>query len=405
MKQTGINMEMVKKKNRASILNFINQSGPISRKDIANALGLTPAAVTQICADLIMGGLLMETGTVVSENRAGRKKVLVDINYEFKAVFGINIESERTVIALTNLNGEAKLIRALPTEKKREPKSFLLMVADCCMQMLKDAHLTLDAVAGIGVGITGIVNHEEGISVHAYGIWQEEVPIREILNAYFKVPVVVENNVIAFSLAELLYGVGKEKDNLLFVKWGPGVGSAIIADKKVYEGRKGKAAELGHFIVDKNGKQCSCGRRGCLETKISYAAIAEQFEKVFSKKDTPKLYEKMQGDFGNFNREYLMAHINELDAKLLNMLDDMLDLFARAIVNCITILAPNRVVLCGALFQNEVLRSKIIEDCSCYEPKYNGNKIIHTMLSEREDYIGPAALIVGAYMYGFDSVK
>lgn len=402
MKQTGINMEMVKKKNRASILNFINQSGPISRKDMANALGLTPAAVTQICGDLIVGGLLMETGTVVTENRAGRKKVLVDINYEFKAVFGINIESEKTIIALTNLNGEAKLIRTIATDKNKEPKQYLLMLADFCMEMLKEAHLTLDMVAGIGVGITGIVNREEGISVHAYGIWQEEVPVGEILLDYFKVPVVVENNVTSFALAELLYGIGKEKDNLLFVKWGPGVGSAIIADKKVYEGRNGKAAELGHFIVDKNGKQCSCGRKGCLETKISYAAIAEQFSAVFSKENTPRLYEDMRGDFSNFTREYLMANITDLDEKLRLMLDDMLDMFARAIVNCITILAPNRVLLCGTLFQNEVLIEKIIEDCSYYEPRYNGNKIVHTKLSDREDYIGPVALVVGAYMYGFD---
>lgn len=401
MKQTGINMEMVKKRNRASILNLINQSGPISRKDIANALGLTPAAVTQICGDLITGGLLMETGTVVTENRAGRKKVLLDINYEFKAVLAINIDPERTVLALTNLNGAAKCIRTIPTERDKEPEQFFHALADYCMEMLKEEELAMDMIAGVGVGVNASVNHKEGIITGDCALWKKEVPVKEILSEYFDVPVVVDNNVTAFAQAELLCGMGKENDNLLFVKWGPGVGSAIIADKKVYGGRNGKAAEIAHVIVDKNGKQCCCGRRGCLETKISYPAIAEQFAKVFSEKDTPKLYETLQGNFDNFTREYLMANIHKLDSNLLVMMEDMLDMFARAIVNCITILAPNHVILCGALFQSDVLTNRIIEKCSSYEPKYNANKIMHTMLSECEDYIGPVALVVGEYMYGF----
>lgn len=400
MKQRGINMEMVKQKNRTSILNFINQSGPISRKDIANALGLTPAAVTQICGDFMTSGLLVEMGTVLSENRAGRKKVLVDINYEYRYVLGINIDAEKTVIALTNLKGDAKTVQTIPTDVSLAPERFLTKVAERGFQILQEAGLTSEQLAGVGVGIVGIVNREEGISMRAYGIWQEEVPVAQILSEQFGMPVVVENNVISFALAELLYGIGKEKDNLLFVKWGPGVGSAIIANKKIYEGRHGKAAELGHYIVDKNGRECSCGRRGCLETRISYAAIAEQFAKVFSKEQTPKLYAMLQGDFSKFSRDYLIRNMDALDAILQQIVDDMLDLFARAIVNCATILAPNRVVLYGAWFKDEMLRKKLIEDCMSYDTKYDENKIVHTMLADKEDYIGPIALMVGEYMSG-----
>lgn len=267
MKQTGINMEMVKKRNRASILNLINQSGPISRKDIANALGLTPAAVTQICSSLIMSGLLMETGTAAAENRVGRKKVLLNINYAYKAVFAINIDPERTVLALTNLGGEAKCIRTLPTERDKEPKKFFRALADYCLEMLKEEELTMDMIAGIGVAVNAAVNHAEGIITGNCALWKQEVPVKEILSEYFDVPVVVENNVIAFAWAELLCGIGKEKDNLLFVKWGPGIGSAIIADKKVYGGRHGQAAEIAHLIVDKNGKNVAAAGEAVLKLK------------------------------------------------------------------------------------------------------------------------------------------
>ena len=66
----------------------------------------------------------------------------------------------------------------------------------------------------------------------------------------------------AFAMAELLYGMGREYDNLLIIKWGPGVGSAIVIDDQLYEGRHGKAAELGHYIVERDGRLCGCGRQG-----------------------------------------------------------------------------------------------------------------------------------------------
>lgn len=180
MRQTGINMEMVKKQNRFSILNLINQMGPISRKDIACTLGLTPAAVTQICAEFMTRGLLVETGTLAESNRAGRKKVLVDINYDHRYVFGINIEPEKTVIALTNLRGDAKKVREIFTGRDREPECFLQIIADNCEKMRQETGVPRDVVIGAGVGIIGVVDRERGKSVHAYGIWREEVPVAKL---------------------------------------------------------------------------------------------------------------------------------------------------------------------------------------------------------------------------------
>lgn len=403
MKQTGINMEMVKKRNRASILSYINRTGPTSRKDIACALGLTPAAVTQICGEFIESGILAETGDVIETNRAGRKKVLLDINYDHRYVLGINIDLEKTVIALSNLKGEAVCIREVGAAKKAEPEHFLQMVADTCREMWKQAGLTKDIIEGVGVGIPGVVDREKGISIHAYGIWQEQVPIAKLLSLFLDLPVIVENNVSAFALAEMIYGIGKEKDNLMIIRWGPGVGSAIVTDKKIYGGRNGKAAELGHFIVEKYGKKCSCGRSGCLETKICYAAVSERLQGMFSAEKTPKMYAVLNGDFRNFSREKFCEIVLDMDEPVEELLEDMLDLFARSIVNCMTILAPNRVILSGSMFRSELLCQGLIACCSFYDERYDEENIIHTVLADSEDYIGAVALFVGAYLYGIDS--
>lgn len=186
----------------------------------------------------------------------------------------------------------------------------------------------------------------------------------------------------------------------MFVKWGPGVGSAIVADNKIYEGRNGKAAELGHYIVEKDGKPCTCGRKGCLETKISTYSLKTWLKENLSKDNTPNWYGILNGDAEAVslnNLEELLAH---MDPKVEQYANETMDRFARAIMNCMTILAPNRVILFGPMFQFQALREQLIADCSYYDENYNASNIIYTELSERENYIGPVALFVGEFLYG-----
>jgi len=101
MNRTGMNMERVKRQNRSLILNYINSTGPVSRKDIAAATGLTAAAVTQISAALISEGVLTVKGTSTERTgEAGRRKVLLDIDPEVSLAYTVNIEPDITTIAV-----------------------------------------------------------------------------------------------------------------------------------------------------------------------------------------------------------------------------------------------------------------------------------------------------------------
>ena len=401
MRKSGINMEQVKKENRSLIIKCINNNGPLSRKDIASLTGLTAASVTQITTQLIDEKVLKELGSVSeSTGVAGRKKVLLDINPKSSYVCSINIESETTTIAICDIMGNLvtpskstspcithlKTVAHSKSGKNTHFKaaSFLAEVAKNCealISMLPASSKKL--VKCVSVGIPGIVDKENGIAVKAYGIWDEEVPVRDILEKELtiKVPVIIENNVDAFAKAEILFGAGKAFDSLLVIKWGPGVGSTIVVDSEIYQGRHGKTAELGHFIFDKKGKLCSCGRRGCLETHISYSALTE-------------ILGVSRFEPGNLGKHYKAA---SFDAK--KKIDNAIDLFARSIVNTCTIIAPNRVVLSGSLFKDPFMRNKLITACSSYDSAYNARRLIYTSLSEKESYIGPAAVFISSSLY------
>ena len=367
MRQTGLNMEAVKKRNRSSILRFINSEGPISKKDIADRLSLTPAAVTQICGEFMESGLLVERGIEDEEVvRAGRKKVLIDIAPGYCYIFGINIDPEHTEVALCDLKGNALNEKTIATEGSLSPREFLGRIGGICAALREEAGIPSERIAGIGVGITGRVDKERGISEHAYGIWKEPVGLAELLAEQTGLPVRVENNVNAFAAAELLFGMGQQHDNLLLVKWGPGVGSSILVRNHVYDRNHGRAAELGHVIVEKDGAPCSCGRRGCLETRVAGQVLQRRF---------PGFPERIASE----QEPLLMQEI---------------DLFARTLVNAATILLPEKVILYGGLFRYSWLREALVAACSHYDQRFDGNYICYSRLSGREAYIGPVAFFI-----------
>jgi predicted NBD/HSP70 family sugar kinase len=383
MTKTGMNMERVRQENRALILNCIEAKGPVSRTDIAEMTGLTAASVSQITTALLDEGVLTETGTDRSRSGSvGRRKVLLDIAADAGYCYAVNIESSETAVAIVDRKGRLlrnavsgdglPLIRVIPTDASVSPEAFLARVADTCRAL--SSSLRAEAARRIeccSVGAVGPVDPERGAALHAYGIWDAPVEVARILERELHLPVLCENNVDAFATAEMLFGDGRTKDHLLILKWGPGVGATVVTDGVIYKGTRGRAAELGHLIVDPAGERCSCGRTGCLETMVS----ADALNRILP--FTP----------GTFASAY--EHADEATKR---RFDEAVDLFARSIVNAGTILAPDRIILAGNLFRNPTLRSMFIRACAAYDGAYDESRIIYTTLGSYEPYAGPAAV-------------
>lgn len=407
MAQTGINLENVKIRNRSAILSLLNSQGAMSRKDIAKQVGLTPAAVTLLCTEMIEEGILLEKGEVQGERRAGRKKVLVDINYECKCVVAVSIEAAHTWITISNIRGKEMAHKKINTDTQIQPEQFLNEIAKESKALLWENQRRQEEILGMGICIPGIVDRSRGISLHAYGIWKEKVPVQKIMEELMACPVIVENNVKAFAEGELTYGIGKTGNNLLFVKWGPGVGSAIVIDNQIYEGKEHRAAEIGHYIIEPNGLLCRCGRKGCLETRVSTKAIVDKIKSVFSEEETPYLYQVLEGDSSKITEDVFSQWIEtgteqqELmhDPKLQEILCKSIERMARAIVNVMTILAPDHTVLYGTMLENEVIRKIFMSYCQRYDAGYTEEYIKKSDLSDKISYIGATAIVTKKYFF------
>lgn len=400
MSHIGINMENVKIKNRRAILKLLNDEGSMSRKDIAKTVSLTPASVTQLCSEMIQEGIIVEKGEIQEKKRAGRKKVLIDIDYDHKIIVAISIESDFTYIAITNMKGHKIIGNKIDTINDIQPEEFLKQLSDKCKTLLWENNKTCSDILGIGICIPGIVDRKSGMSIHAYGIWEKNVNVAKIMSELMNCQVIVENNVKAFAEGELIYGLGRTGNDLLFVKWGPGVGSAIVIRNQVYEGMDHKAAEIGHYIIEPNGELCKCGRRGCLETRVSTNAIVNKVKSVYSIDNTPILHEKTKGNIEEvknvlfsmliYKENNLMEQIDEV---VKDILIKSIDRLARAIVNAITMLAPNHTILFGKMFENDEIRNIFIDCCMSYDSSYTEGYIMKSKLNDKKYYIGSTAIV------------
>jgi glucokinase len=128
----------------------------------------------------------------------------------------------------------------------------------------------------IGIGVPGPSDPRTGVLVNPPNLpgWPSGLPLGEMLGDAFGAPVHLENDANLAAVAELKRGAGRGVRNLVYVTWSTGIGSGLILDGKLYSGTHGSAGELGHMVLDRDGPECFCGMRGCVEAYASGHSIA-----------------------------------------------------------------------------------------------------------------------------------
>ncbi|MFZ5353297.1 MAG: ROK family transcriptional regulator [Bacillota bacterium] len=397
----GSNMTTVKYQNRSLILNVLKSQGAISRVDIAQILNLTPAAITILVNEMVKEGIVVETGQLEEEDkRSGRKKILIDINYDFKYVIGINIETDFSYIGIANIKGEAIAQEIIATDKTIPPAVLLQGIAMKCLQLLWRENIHKDRVLGVGVGVVGKVDRTNGISKHAYSLWNEEVKVRDILEEALGLSITMDNNVRALALGELDYHTREEASNILFIKYGPGIGSAITINNEIYYGINSSAGEIGHTIVDINGEECKCKKRGCLETIASEKAMSKKIASEFNKSKTPALYSICQGKPENITTDNVYLAYESGDPYVTQLIKSALEYMALAVANAVIMYDPGKVILYGKVFRHQTIVDEFTAALEAMLSMGDLKDFIKlSKLNHKSSYSGAIALALREYFY------
>ena len=257
--------DAMRAQNQRDVFQEVHRRGPISRADIANALHLSPATVTNITADLIARGLLFEAREAVATG-VGRRAILLEVDYDRARVAGVKLSNVGITCAVTNLNAEVQETAAASLGDT-EPESVVAAIAGLL------AKLNHTDIVALGLNLPGIVS-ADGITVrHSPLLGWDQVAIGRMLQTRLGIPVVVENDVNALALAEAWFGYGRGHDSFLAVTLGRGLGLGIILGGEIYRGPRGGAGEFGHVLIDPYGPETTHARRGTLEAYLSDEAL------------------------------------------------------------------------------------------------------------------------------------
>ena len=195
-------------------------------------------------------------------------------------ILGIDIGGTTTVFGLIDPNGKVHGKNKIPTQGS-EPAENLIQ------RIFYEVHAVLNhqpdiSLTGIGVGAPN-GNHFTGFIQDPPNINWGSVDFVSLMEGKFGIKVLLTNDANAAALGEKLYGAAKSMDDFIMVTLGTGLGSGIFSQSKLLYGHDGIAGELGHMSIDPNGRECSCGQKGCLETYVSANGIKETLKELKTK--------------------------------------------------------------------------------------------------------------------------
>lgn len=251
-------------RNQQLTLQIIADQGTTSRAEVSRLTGLTRATVSSIVGDLIAIGLVREAGLGVSAG--GKPPTLIELKATGRSIVVLDLGRWPFVGMVADLRGKI-LLRMEATDVQRGSDSSATAIT-LAQELVRSSP---SPVLGIGVAAPGVVN-DRGTVVEAPSLGWRNVEIGDCLRMHTGLPVLVANDSNAAAVA-VQRRLPQPNHEVLVVNMNSGIGGGIILDGKLHLGTHRAAGEIGHTIVDSDGKGCGCGNRGCLETIASSPAI------------------------------------------------------------------------------------------------------------------------------------
>lgn len=322
---------------RHRVLVALRDGGAASRAQLARRTGLAPPTITAVVRRLLADRVVLDAGPVPPDlagtPRSGPRGTRLALNPDLAFVLGIEVGFRTLRVLVCDAVGD---VRATAQERlglDHTPDEGLPVVGELCAEALREAGVEHGDVVAAGVALRGPIDSARQTVTDSgeVGGWAgvSAARIRRVVGA----PVRLENDATLAALGEHTFGAGRGVRSSLTVKYHSGVGLGIIVDGTLVTGVHGGAGEIGHVPVDPHGPACRCGKRGCLDTVAAVPAILAAAEPRFGALDLPGL----------------LALLVAGDVGIERLVRDSAALVGEAIATANLLLAPERIVVVGAM--------------------------------------------------------
>ncbi len=265
-----------------------------------------------------------------------------------KVCIGIDIGGTNTKFGIIDRFGTCYANGRISTKNHKNFKTFTKELFNDINNHIDEHDEEFDIIA-IGVGAPN-GNYFSGKIEYAPNLdWNDKIDVIGEFEKYINVPIVLSNDANCFAIGEMIFGGAKEMKNFIVITLGTGLGSGIIVNGELLNGHNGFAGELGHTntIVVQNGRQCNCGRKGCLETYTSSSGIIRTLRKLQYTENLESPLNILKDN--EITPEAIYKHAKENDKLSLKIFDYTANVLGRALANTIALFDPEAIFLSGGI--------------------------------------------------------
>lgn len=311
---------------------------------------------------------------------------------------GIDLGGTNIAAGVVDADNNIVVKGSVPTKAQRPPEEIVADMAKLCLDLLAEAKIPVSEVAYAGIAAPGSVDPETGRVVYANNLPFLDFPIADLLRKDLHVEkVYLENDANAAAYGEAIAGAARGTRYAVMITLGTGLGGGIVIDGKVYSGFNYAGAELGHMVIEYNGKSCTCGRKGCWESYSSATGLIRMTkEKMAETRDTI-MWDMTEGSLDNVSGKTAFAAMKQGDRAASEVVDLYISYLACGITNIINIFQPE--VLCiggGVCREGDYLIKPLLEKVGREQYTRNAKKQTEIKIAE----LGNDAGIIGAAALG-----
>ena len=277
--QAGRNVRDLRRSNRSLLLRHLYFHEQVSRQELSRATGLSTATVSNVVAELIDDGLVVEAGAVESEG--GRPRILLEVAAERFQVIGVDVGETHVRVERFDLTLNELARADIPVNSGQyAPATVVAGIAAGLAEVSPGDADGAGELLGVGIGVPGIVHGGPDSVVHCQTFGWDGVPLAALLREVTDLPLFIDNGATTMGQAEVWFGAGREASDSVFLLIGSGVGASVMVGGVPYRGSTTSAGEWGHITAAIGGRRCRCGARGCLEAYTSAESVIARYREA-----------------------------------------------------------------------------------------------------------------------------
>ena len=268
-----------------------------------------------------------------------------------KYSIGIDLGGTKILIGLVEKES-GKVVSHIKkkTKKEKGPENIVRKMVEGVEELLEESGKSFTEISSIGIGSAGQIDRKNGIIIGAPNLDCYNLNLKEILQNKFNIPVFVGNDVEVATIGEQKFGAGKGCADFVCVFVGTGIDSAIVKNGHIIYGATGTAGELGHIIVDLNGRPCACGAHGCLEAYASRSAIETRIEGALKKGRKSCISEYLE-EGKAITSSMIRKSIEREDELVTQCVSEASEYLSGGLASVINLINPELIILGGGLIE------------------------------------------------------